>query len=280
MLTRHGAWTRLEMRLPESAYAPRGFDAGDANLRRVVGNAPTNATDPSGLVERPAVEVRATHIDGLKGRGTLGGVSITIKTNDPKYEGKIACIQFVQISAHESFTYFKTCQGISRYLEVTHTHGGATFVTSDPNKPTWNLDNHGRKDSPEYRLDDLTPLDRSYFKYELQDWPVITEELSKELQDTEESKKTIKAMEAARPNDGKVTHMVSVTATFQTFVLVDSVVVKKYTWSTGNGYYPRFASALLSGPPAKELLTDKWFKNLVEAKFPSYKITLPDEPKK
>src|SRR5437879_2501255 len=49
MLTRHGAWTQLEMRLPESAYAPCGFDAGDANLRRVVGNAPTNATDPSGL---------------------------------------------------------------------------------------------------------------------------------------------------------------------------------------------------------------------------------------
>ena len=28
---------------------PTGFDAGDANLRRVVGNDPTNATDPSGL---------------------------------------------------------------------------------------------------------------------------------------------------------------------------------------------------------------------------------------
>ena len=28
---------------------PSGFDAGDANLRRVVGNDPTNATDPSGL---------------------------------------------------------------------------------------------------------------------------------------------------------------------------------------------------------------------------------------
>jgi hypothetical protein len=51
MLTRHGAWTRLELQLPESAYAPRGFDAGDANLRRVVGNAPTNATDPSGLID-------------------------------------------------------------------------------------------------------------------------------------------------------------------------------------------------------------------------------------
>ena len=28
---------------------PLGFDAGDANLRRVVGNDPTDATDPSGL---------------------------------------------------------------------------------------------------------------------------------------------------------------------------------------------------------------------------------------
>jgi hypothetical protein len=46
---------------------PKGFDAGDANLRRVVGNAPTIATDPSGLddkaepkkveKERPTIEL-------------------------------------------------------------------------------------------------------------------------------------------------------------------------------------------------------------------------------
>src|SRR5207248_4200184 len=28
---------------------PEGFDAGDSNLSRYVGNGPTNATDPSGL---------------------------------------------------------------------------------------------------------------------------------------------------------------------------------------------------------------------------------------
>lgn len=48
MLTRHGAWTRLEMPLPESSYQPLGFAAGDANLYRYVRNSPTNATDPSG----------------------------------------------------------------------------------------------------------------------------------------------------------------------------------------------------------------------------------------
>jgi hypothetical protein len=32
---------------------PTGFDAGDVNLYRYVGNDPTNATDPSGLQERP-----------------------------------------------------------------------------------------------------------------------------------------------------------------------------------------------------------------------------------
>ena len=31
---------------------PLGYEAGDANLYRYVGNSPTNATDPSGLYER------------------------------------------------------------------------------------------------------------------------------------------------------------------------------------------------------------------------------------
>jgi RHS repeat-associated protein len=35
-----GRWASLD---------PLGFDAGDANLYRYVGNSPTNATDPSGL---------------------------------------------------------------------------------------------------------------------------------------------------------------------------------------------------------------------------------------
>ena len=36
---------------------PTGFDAGDANLRRVVGNDPTNATDPTGLL---SIELEST----------------------------------------------------------------------------------------------------------------------------------------------------------------------------------------------------------------------------
>src|ERR1700677_474256 len=32
---------------------PLGFDAGDSNLSRYVNNAPTNATDPSGLQDDP-----------------------------------------------------------------------------------------------------------------------------------------------------------------------------------------------------------------------------------
>ncbi len=36
---------------------PCGFDAGDANLRRVVGNDPTNAIDPTG----PGASLEPTH---------------------------------------------------------------------------------------------------------------------------------------------------------------------------------------------------------------------------
>ena len=47
--------TRSEEEAVLSPWAdgPCGFDAGDANLRRVVGNDPTNATDPTGLFDVP-----------------------------------------------------------------------------------------------------------------------------------------------------------------------------------------------------------------------------------
>jgi hypothetical protein len=34
-----------------SSQSPLGFNAGDTNLNRYVGNSPTNNADPSGLVE-------------------------------------------------------------------------------------------------------------------------------------------------------------------------------------------------------------------------------------
>ncbi len=37
---------------------PIGFAAGDSNLRRYVGNSPTNATDPSGMWEDPVTEMK------------------------------------------------------------------------------------------------------------------------------------------------------------------------------------------------------------------------------
>ena len=38
-----------------SSTRPLGFSGGDENLKRYVGNSPTNATDPSGLEEEPEV---------------------------------------------------------------------------------------------------------------------------------------------------------------------------------------------------------------------------------
>jgi uncharacterized protein RhaS with RHS repeats len=53
---------------------PEGFDAGDSNLMRYVGNDPTNATDPTGLEHEPNLDllfgvrrpVGATRVDGDK----------------------------------------------------------------------------------------------------------------------------------------------------------------------------------------------------------------------
>jgi hypothetical protein len=45
---------------------PLGFEAGDANLYRYVGNSPTNATDPSGLKTRAEWEQAAQNLIGFK----------------------------------------------------------------------------------------------------------------------------------------------------------------------------------------------------------------------
>jgi RHS repeat-associated protein len=42
---------------------PLSFGAGDGNLYRYVGNNPTNATDPSGLVERPSGSIRSIEVE-------------------------------------------------------------------------------------------------------------------------------------------------------------------------------------------------------------------------
>src|SRR5689334_9341267 len=41
---------------------PKGFDAGDPNLRRIIGNGPTNRTDPSGLAD-PEVDNKLFKVD-------------------------------------------------------------------------------------------------------------------------------------------------------------------------------------------------------------------------
>jgi hypothetical protein len=242
-----------------------GFAASDQNLYRYVGNHPTDATDPSGLAELPAITVVAKPVDGLQGQGTQGGISITATTTDKAYKDKIKFIQFVQISAQVQFTYSKTCQGTSSYVTVAHEHGGATFYTSAPAKPYWNFDNLGKKDTPEFPIFDLTPLDESRYTYQILDWPVITQELPGEIEKSEWAKKTIQQMEAARPNDGKVTCSATVTAAFQTFIIVDGKVHSKVSWSVGNGYYPQI------GNPTNKPMDEKLLQKLQDA-FPKYKL--------
>jgi A nuclease of the HNH/ENDO VII superfamily with conserved WHH len=49
---------------------PIGFSAGDDNLYRYVGNAPTDSTDPSGLEHLPSSE-RGTWVEGSRGNGVF-----------------------------------------------------------------------------------------------------------------------------------------------------------------------------------------------------------------
>ena len=53
---KHNASHRSCARLGIISKDPIGFEAGDANLYRYVGNGPTNATDPTGLVETIGAE--------------------------------------------------------------------------------------------------------------------------------------------------------------------------------------------------------------------------------
>ena len=87
---------------------PCGFDAGDANLRRVVGNDPTNATDPTGLASVPPNSesftsafgtwgITQTNKDDLGSGGPYSSqVKITFTPNAGQLNGNQ--IAFVQIS--------------------------------------------------------------------------------------------------------------------------------------------------------------------------------------
>ena len=105
MLTRQGAWIRFEMRLPESAYTPLGFAAGDTNLYRYVGNDPTNATDPSGLEQ----DITVTPIADPPAPTTpLNGIPFDKKLLKPatleldKTPGKAASITFYPLAEVKS----------------------------------------------------------------------------------------------------------------------------------------------------------------------------------
>jgi hypothetical protein len=251
-----------------------GFEAGDQNLYRYVGNRPTNATDPSGLADQPTVNVSVVHLDGIPGRTSVGGIRINAVTTDKRLEDKIRFIQFVQVNAQVNCTYFKTCEGVSFYIKYTHKHGNRTITTSDPKEPYWNLDRQN-PEIPYYNHTDIAiPLSElgTRFGYQIEDWPIITKELPGEIEKSKEVQDLIRAMEAAKPNDGKVTCFVSVTAQFQTFIVVDGVIVSKVSWSVGNGYYPKY------GNPVNKPMDDKLLAALQSA-FPKETITNPKTQK-
>jgi len=97
-----------------SLCEPLGFEAGDANLYRYVGNGPTNATDPSGLVEAyvknflaatpalggkvpPGWQVHHTYQQALAEGAVLPGINVHdaqyLRAVDPKMHKEIGVIQ-------------------------------------------------------------------------------------------------------------------------------------------------------------------------------------------
>jgi hypothetical protein len=82
-------------------HDPLGFDAGDANLYRYVGNGPTNATDPSGLEEAPkygdkpiAGWVAVEEKSGQK-KGASGTFLWKIEKNPaPAHNGNVGSLHF------------------------------------------------------------------------------------------------------------------------------------------------------------------------------------------
>lgn len=88
---------------------PLGFDAGDANLRRYVGNSPTNATDPSGLEEAdpfppPARNANFTPISGHDAIIKYLDVKVTYQKgqeSEAKVETNTLCIGSTQSRAKQ-----------------------------------------------------------------------------------------------------------------------------------------------------------------------------------
>ncbi len=60
----HNSSVRRSTRSGTISKDPIGFDAGDPNLYRYVGNSPTNATDPSGTVMRTLIKPTAGKLPG------------------------------------------------------------------------------------------------------------------------------------------------------------------------------------------------------------------------
>jgi hypothetical protein len=88
---------------------PLGFNAGDSNLTRYVGNDPVNATDPSGLVETPVSEsINYTDKTGKARTGMLevlvgGKNNGTIQFNFTNSSGINADVKFLQFIGRKVF---------------------------------------------------------------------------------------------------------------------------------------------------------------------------------
>jgi hypothetical protein len=84
---------------------PLGYEAGDANLRRYVGNSPTNAIDPSGLEEAdpfppPATHTGFTAISGQK--AIIDYLSVTIEYKKGKDSSANCPKNSISIGADQS----------------------------------------------------------------------------------------------------------------------------------------------------------------------------------
>jgi uncharacterized protein RhaS with RHS repeats len=127
---------------------PIGFDAGDPNLRRYVGNDPTNATDPTGL------EKKEWKIANPKGTLILykdptaaefpdkpagvpsHSVLFQFKADNTADADRVTFLQYIYTTLQMA-----TRGGPSTYQTGTkHTASGDSPLTTDINKPIWRVD--------------------------------------------------------------------------------------------------------------------------------------------
>ncbi|MEQ9411710.1 MAG: hypothetical protein RIK87_28605 [Fuerstiella sp.] len=101
-----------------SSETPLGFEAGDTNLRRYVGNSPPNATDPDGLQERRLPTINISTPDGTDVRSLGSFFQGTGQEYDPTSRNKTVVQRLYESYDSEDKRIFEFATFLNRNNEV------------------------------------------------------------------------------------------------------------------------------------------------------------------